>query len=732
MPLSTVKKVSTLLVCGILFAGLLVAYLASSLHYPYYLLWDGDFVPVLDTLLIGNGQLPAHVHHPALGVYLILVPLTHLGHALGIMSTTSLGDLHTAINPFPCVAELITQLRLVFPFLVLVLVIGLWLTLETTFRPGMLASLAILLFLGIQEAFFFDASMIRSELVSVLAWSLALLSLALAAATGAPGRKALLLLAGGLLLGLAFMTKVQSMVFVVIAALFYLLLESFHGHAGYVPSKKLSAAFLLLSASVFLGFTVLFFAAWRQPVPCARFQNDWDSYFWAGYYGVEFTRWRGAGLPALCVLLAILVAQGALLYLRRSASLAYRLCLLATLLATGFTAAFLLHFLLYRDPAQGWHYLLTNFKVMFFRDRRHFEPTTLNYNRLDLQAMAWHFRYVLIVHAAVLGLAVLLRLVRVLRAAWTALGLMCALSGLAVINTCFLLRYADNDMIWLQSVFNFLTLAYALFIVRTACRLRAPILACCCTLLAVVFVADAAEVGTIHRRIDANFNFFGWKDTWLMQGIFGGHKEYDQLVKGFYATDGMRDEGLRQARNVSYNRRLANFVLQNQSVPATRLGVVSSGFPLWCDDLGWRITAFSPDLEAALTVDSGSLPRKPFAFYDKDSVRKVHNYPEKFRAPEDADTLVLMNRADTDTYVFVEEDDREAVLRAINDYRFPIGEATGKTIEAAKDGEHRTLHGILILNYAELPLAAVKHPFSVVLVPHQGWASSVAARTAKP
>ncbi len=726
------RQAFALIGSGVFFAGLLLVYVASSLHYPYYLLWDGDFVPALDTLLIGDGQLPAHVHHPALGVYLILVPVTHIGHALDLMSLTRLTDLYTALNPFPCVAEFITQLRLVFPFLVLMLVMALWLTIAAAFRPGILAGLAMILFLGVQESLFFDASMIRSELVSVMMWSFALLALAVAAGRRIPARKALCLLLAGLFLGLAFMTKVQSMLFVVIAALFYLLIESFHGPDPLALSKRSALGMWLLSVTALLGFAALFFAAWGQPVPCARFQNDWDSYFWAGYYGVEFTRWRGAGLPALLALLAIAGVQGTLLYARRTRSWAYRLTLIATLLAAGFLAAFLLHFLLYRDPAQGWQYLLTNFKVMFFRDRRHFEPTTLNYNRLDLQAMAWHFRYVLGAHAAVLGLALLLRLFRLLRMTWTGMGLMCALSGLAAVNACFLLRYADNDMIWLQPLFNFLSLAYVLLIARRAVRLRVPLRAAGVAALAVVFAADAADVGTIHRRIDANFNFFGWKDTWLMQGIFGGHKDYDRFIKAFYATDGMRDEGLRQARIVRYNRRLANFVLQNQAVPATRLGVVSAGFPLWCGDLDWRIASFSPGLEAALVVDSASIPRKAFAFYDKDSVRKVHNYPEKFRFPEGRDALALLTRADTDAYLFVEESDKAPALQALNDYRFPIAEATDKIIEVAKGAERRTLRGLLLVNYAELPLDALKQRFSVVLVPHQGWASSLAARTPAP
>lgn len=231
-------------------------------------------------------------------------------------------------------------------------------------------------------------------------------------------------------------------------------------------------------------------------------------------------------------------------------------------------------------------------------------------------------------------------------------------------------------------------------------------------------------MGTIHRRIDANFNFFGWKDDWLLRGIFGGHKHYDHFMKTFYATDAMKAEGLRQARDFRFNRRAANFFVQNQSVPLTHVGVVSTGFPIWRAQNEWKISAFSPDLQASLIIDSADLPVNTFAFYEKEDVRKVHIYPEKFRIPGNDNTLALLIRADMDSYIFVDKSDLEPVMAAINDYRWPIGVDSGKTIVASNGRENRILHGILLQNYAELPLNVLMHPFTLVVSRHYNWASS--------
>lgn len=441
------KNAVGMLAGGLILAGLLLAYTASSLQYPYYLLWDGDFVPVLDTLLIGDGQLPAHVHHPSLGVYLILSPISRIGHWAGWISIGRMSELFTALNPFPCVAELITCLRLAYPFLVLALVIALWLTMMVIFRPGWLASLGILLFLGVQESLFFDASMIRSESVSILFWSFALLVMAFAARAGTLRLKGALLLLAGFFLGLAFLTKVQSVVFVVIAAVFYLFLETLREDKTELSIPAAGKTILtFISVLTLIFFLFLFFTAWKQPVPCARSMDDWDRYFWAGYYGVEFSQWRGAGLPVLMALVAIILTNAFLLAIGKSRSWMYCLVAAAILLAAGFFLSFLCHFLLYSDPAQGFHYLLTNFKVAFFRDRRHFEPTTLNYNRLEWQAMAWHFRYLLGVHALLIGLLLPGKILRLLNIQWKSIGLLLTLSILAGINSSFSLYGQRYDL----------------------------------------------------------------------------------------------------------------------------------------------------------------------------------------------------------------------------------------------------------------------------------------------
>jgi hypothetical protein len=374
---------------GLALALLLLGFVGSSLYYPYYHLWDGDAVPCIDTLLIISGQPPAHVHHTAFGVYLILVPLARAGHALGWISLGGLNDLETSLSPYSGAAEFMTGMKLAYPFVVTVLLLALWATLALTFRPRPIVALALLIFLGMQEVMFWGASMIRSETASLMYWAIAMLFLVLAARSDRFPRRTACMFVAGLLFGLAFLTKLQAAPHVVIGALFYLWLTSFKSEnppAVGPPAARWTSAALALFGLV--TFSIVAWAAWKMPLEISGAMQGEQTYFWAGNRGASFTLFRGAGFPIWLALATLSILSVALPRWRGAPPAALAWLHLSAAAAAGFVAVLFLHLLFFADLSEGWRYLLVDFKTAFLRGREQFTDTSLNRNHLDSNGRA--------------------------------------------------------------------------------------------------------------------------------------------------------------------------------------------------------------------------------------------------------------------------------------------------------------------------------------------------------
>ncbi len=705
---------------GVTFALFFLGFVWSSLHYPYYHLWDGDAVACIDTLLMVSGLLPTHVHHTAFGVYLLLVPFARVGHMLGWISLGGLPDLETALSPYASAAEFMTDLKLAYPLIIVVLWLALWSSLSLAFRPRPWTAFALMLFLGMQEVLFWGASIIRSETASLTYWAVAVVFLVLAVQSTRFARKMGWIFCAGLFLGLSFLTKLQAAPQVVVAGLLYLWMESMENReqlpVSMTPSVGQGKLLASLGVLAFVAFSLVGWAAWRFPLECSGALTGEQSYFWAGYDGASFSLFRGAGFPVWMTL--AFLALSPLIWVRwPDAPFSVRMSFhAATVGAVGFCAVFLLHFLFFQDLSEGWRYLLVDFKVAFFRGREQFMETSLNENRIDLVRMALHFKWTLLLHVGLCA--------AMLAGCWrgildiprkTALFAVAG-TGMLLLVSVFFVRFRENDMLWIQIPFNLISLFYAGVLIRRARCFERVIAGAVLVAFGALFVVNAADASTLHRRIDANYGIFGWKDFWVMQGIFGGHRPYDQCLKTFYTTPAMSNAGFRQAAQRQDNRRLANFIFQNQRIPQMNIGIVAEGFPVWRDARQYRIQSFSPRLDEAIVVDSASLPRLDFAFYDKERMRKHNSVPEKFEQRGGQDLVAVSARADAEILLFVRGDDQEPVLKAINDFRRPVAEAAPFQITLSDGASSQVYSSIRVLNYAELPVDLVGENYFFALI----------------
>jgi len=260
---------------------LLAWYILACCDYPYYFMWDMDHVTCLDTVLIQSGLLPDHICHPNSGMYLPLIFSEKIAYFFGILSALNLAEVAVSLNPLAVMAELTDFVRLHSPFLSIGVVILLCIAVQVIFRMSRWWVLFFLVFLGVQESLTYHSSMVRTELYSVFYWGGAVLTMAMAAKAARAISRWLFLFATGLLLGLSFLTKVQSLFYLAAAPVLLLLMFSFSEDSQKQGRRGLTSkgAFRVLAVSMFnvVAFVLLCIFSYSTPLPT---KNIFTSSFW--------------------------------------------------------------------------------------------------------------------------------------------------------------------------------------------------------------------------------------------------------------------------------------------------------------------------------------------------------------------------------------------------------------------------------------------------------------------
>ena len=679
-------------------AAILLRFVSVAHQYPYYFAWDMDLTVTQDCLLIHSRLLPDLIVHPGTGMYLLLHPSLEAARALGVVSVLSLDELAQSLNPLSGAAELTSYIRTHSPLLAMGAVLLLWGALVIVFRPAPVWRVLLLVTLGTQASFLFHAALVRSSLYAVFFWSAAMCLAALAAMSGRPRPRTVWLLLAGVAMGLSVMAKIQAVFYVAAVPLVYLLARSepeddTQDTGAARSSSGAPRAVCASSLGLAVAVALLLFAAYRTPVP--QGVSRWNSAF-----GVTP---QGAAL----LVGALALAAGQLVLARRKATegYAFQVSAVLTAMLLGFVVSFALVFLVFRDPAQSFRYLCLTVKMLFLR-QMHDAAADYGAGPLGVAKLfVLNAPVPFVVHGLCIALLLFrgLRSPRLRRAFWAPA--LSALAGLAVVLGA---RAILRDLIWVETLLNFLSLTYLLLVLRdldrpSRMRWLWPVSAMVVALALSNVVANAG----MPARIDANYNNYGWQDDpWLTNVYRHNQTRYGDIMAARYATG--RDVAKRQATRHREIRRAVRYVFQNQRVTHRNIGTVAEGFPVWTEALEWRISAFPEPLREAIVVDNGAVALRRRFLFRSDKVQGTSEDINKVKRVDRANHLAVLGRADLRILLFVHEEDAPGLA---GDKLVPCDDR----ITVSNGEETATLVAFEAFSYVEVPVGVLERPFFTVV-----------------
>ncbi len=682
--------------------------------YPYYFMWDMDQLTALDLMLIQSGYLPDQVHHPSFGMYLFLTLSTSAARLLDILPTISFDDLTHSLNPILPLAEVTDYLRAHSSLLILACGLLMFLFLTIVFDLSMTSPLVLLLFVAaiFQSWGFFHSTMIRSELYALFFWHLALFIVALSSLHRDSAVRISLFLFAGLLLGLAYLTKIQIFPYMLVAVVLVhmvLLLRSadFTDLGRLLENHPLRFyAVIVVSIEIFLIMWVyssvtpfrdgMFVVGWG--VPFGMNFGGWFVLLAAGGLLAMQVAWRHYNFPGLRYMGPVLVAL--------------------SVISLGFVLSAFLGLLLFTSLETGWYYAIINFKVAF---TRHLEIPDF----IIIVRKSFNVIKVVIADNYILFLCLLLSFCALAIVSFMAITQRVRTSGLIIFGSLavsliiFFLgfpffRLYLRDNIWHQTLpsFAILTVIAALISFRSSTRDKNTDIVSTtgASILAILLImSNFMAVSSTILRTKLNFNIFGWVPERTLKHVTSGNqKKYTTLVQQklpgkFSAVEAGTRAAFRQTLSRSFLKQTVSFVLPNDIVPLTKIGVLAKNHSV-SSNRNHRISSFPRMLSNTILVDLADLPDRNIRRIDPDVVNRIME-TEVFekRLPQLAGNLTLiLPRRDLRIFLFRAQE---------NDATSQCG---GLTVTVDREGQAAAFCGQEVVKYTEIAPVSTGDAFLVI------------------
>ncbi len=663
-----------------LFAVLFSVYSGVSHHYPFYFMWDMDQVVVVDSLVMNKGLLPVHIHHPGFGMYLLLKIIVNIAGAFHFLSTINFSDIEHSLNPILGVAELSVFLRMVSAWIALAVVGMLWGAIAIQMQSNF-ARLVAFLVLATQSSLIYHTSMIRTELYAIFYWSAAVLAVSFASITDSHKKRVVGLTLAGIFAGLTYLSKVQALFYVaIIPFLFVFLYES--NHEISVENVKVQPK-VLKRVSLFNFLITIFLlvgARFRQ----ADGQTFTNSYEF-NVFGMFF----------------ILIAAGLLLHERMNRLKRYGINLsVMHLFLLGFNLAFFIHFFAFLNPATSYKYMLMDAKMLFFRTSYYegFSGFRLMANFIQklVRGVVENWPAVLLV----LSMCFLwLRQQRKSRCLSTIVLISVALS---ISNISVGARGVLRDILWCEVMPIFLGLVILATLLRKITSVNRVTVALMASVLLITVVSNARYSFAMPKKIDANFNLYGWQQSHSFDAVFAWSQlEFANLMVSKYHRDRAQiAEAAKFSLDYLRHYRDAEFTFPNQRISLRDITQVNEGFSVWKDSDA-VIKAVPEAFRGAVLVDNWSLPTSDL-FFDPVKMDNQNDSWGKVSRKNKPNTIALITRSDLDVYFFTRRNGTVA--------------SDSPVITVMENNVPTKYQGILIKNYQEIDRSKYRSPGFFVIM----------------
>ena len=667
-------------------------YVSISKDHPYYYMSDMDQTTTVDSLLIQSDHLPDHVAHPGYGMYLVLSVTQKIARYFNVVSAINFNDLSFSLNPIASVAELADFIRLHSPFLSLGIVLCLWKALSMLFNlPHNISFLALMIFAS-QGSLIFNSSWIRTELWSAFFWSCAVLLVIYAARAKHLRHRLLWLMVSGLLLGLTYFTKIQSLFYVVSVPLIFVYgLLVMNKIDCYIPTGKVWA---VISIGIFN--LVAYVAVGHQAY------NLSELYPGNNLHAQAVLMITPHAVSFFGLLFGLLVCEIFIVTKKEKFSTLFKLCTYLTIILFGFIISLSFHFLILSDLSLSWSYLLYNFKAAFFYGGGQIQL----FHPVRDFSLLFKFTPIPILIYLISIILVSIDLFRSKFSRSIPLFVMMIMLFVIVgLNAMVAVRVSYKDVLWLELLMNFLTIVNLTSIL--VFRRNKVMSKICWTMLSLLLLANLSQNRGILKRIDADLTFDGWKyDSWFKGTYDGNHHIYTDFMLQRYRKED-RKSSSQHALNRNREIRIANFVLRNQNITQRNLGFVEKNNPVWTEHVNYRIVEFPKYLNNAIVVDSSSADISQNGFLDK-QLFKTGYVLDRDIEPRSMPALAILPRPDIIVYIFLEEKDIHS---------FDKNKYEGIRIKLSNGSKSKVLYGLKIPKYTVAPLKKLKGSYFFVILP---------------
>jgi hypothetical protein len=656
---------------GIILA-LFTCYSTVNDSYPYYFIWDMDHVTALDVISLQSGLLPDQICHPGFGMYFPLFVSTKIGNLFGVISALNFEDLAAAIDPIGSYAELTDFIRAHSPFLAICIIMTLTAALCFLFDiPGWIVIL-IILALGTQESLIYHSSMIRTDFYSVFWWAAAITTLT--ATSRIQKRKNTSFFTGGILLGLSFLTKMQSLLLLPLAIIICLLGLSFSENNGesYMPAFTRRSANLTAAISLVNFFVFILLASAANLVDIPHGIPTWAKAFGLTpiffLFGVFF--------------LSLFTYQLINCFSGKFTAYSFQLSSFLTAVTSGFLFSFALHFAIYADAGISLKYMLLDFKMIFLRDSKLFDIRNITLYFKDFISFVSYNPTPFIVNAGFLTMLVAGFRLKLLHLTSRQI-LLCLLAAMIVYFNIFIAtRFILRDILWKEIPLNFLSIIFFAVTMTRAIKYKKIIKWVGAGSVFLLLTANCIHSSQMPGRIDANYNRYGWDKTKYFGGIFGGnHRKYTELIKSRYTPSSAWFASTRAAEHDRV-KNTVEFIFQNQIITYKNIGFVFEGISALTSDLDYRIARVPDELRGAILYDATNAAIDQGRFLKQRTVREQSEYLDKFKSGS-KNSIAVLPRTDLKVFMFIESGSDLSLLNEYvkkSPYKITI-QKTGKSVE---------------------------------------------------